>query len=112
MSGVGNIYADESLWLCRIHPETTADSLNVKKLGQLVDTAIEIMREAIKVGGTSFDPLYVNLNGNQGLYQNSLYIYGAEGKPCPRCGGVIKRIAFGNRSSHLCPQCQVKKSRI
>jgi formamidopyrimidine-DNA glycosylase len=111
MSGVGNIYADESLWLCRIHPETTADSLSEKKLGQLVDTVIEIMRQAIKVGGTSFDPLYVNLNGELGLYQNSLSVYGAEGDPCPRCGRQIRRIAFGNRSSHLCPQCQVKNSR-
>ena len=110
MSGVGNIYADESLWHCRIHPETPANTLRVKKLGQLVDTATELMREATKMGGTSFDPLYVNVYGEQGFFQNSLSVYGAEGEPCPRCGRQIKRIAFGNRSSHLCPKCQVKNS--
>lgn len=110
MSGVGNIYADESLWHCRIHPETPANSLGVKKLGELVDTATEMMREATKMGGTSFDPLYLNVYGEQGLFQNSLSVYGAEGELCPRCVRKIKRIAFGNRSSHLCPKCQVKHS--
>jgi len=108
MSGVGNIYADESLWRARIHPETAAYDLSMRKITALVDAAIEVMNEAIAAGGTSFDALYINVNGESGFFAQSLAAYGQENKPCPRCGRGIVRIKFGNRSSHFCPRCQVK----
>lgn len=106
MSGVGNIYADESLWRAKIHPETPACNLSTKKIASLVDAATEVMAEAIKVGGTSFDSLYINVNGESGIFETSLAAYGQEHQPCPRCGREIRRIAFGSRSSHFCPKCQ------
>jgi formamidopyrimidine-DNA glycosylase len=108
MSGVGNIYADESLWRAKIHPEIPAADLNTRKITSLVDAAIEVMAEAIEVGGTSFDAMYINVNGESGFFETSLAAYGQEGEPCPRCGRQIRRIAFGSRSSHFCPKCQVK----
>jgi formamidopyrimidine-DNA glycosylase len=108
MSGVGNIYADESLWRAKIHPETPACDLSVRKISALVDAAVAVMAEAIKAGGTSFDALYINVNGESGFFESSLAAYGQEHQPCPRCGRQIRRIAFGNRSSHFCPKCQVK----
>jgi formamidopyrimidine-DNA glycosylase len=108
MSGVGNIYADESLWRAKIHPETPACELSLRKVGALVDEAKAVMAEAIDAGGTSFDALYVNVNGESGYFKISLAAYGQEGQPCPRCGHGIKRIAFGGRSSHYCPKCQLK----
>jgi formamidopyrimidine-DNA glycosylase len=108
MSGVGNIYADESLWRAKIHPEIPASDLSVKKIGALVDAATEVMAEAVQVGGTSFDAMYINVNGESGFFETSLAAYGQEGEPCPRCGRQIRRIAFANRSSHFCPKCQVR----
>jgi formamidopyrimidine-DNA glycosylase len=108
MSGVGNIYADESLWRARIHPEMPAIDLSVRKIGALVDTAKTVMAEAIEAGGTSFDALYINVNGESGYFKMSLAAYGQEHQPCPRCGREIRRIDFGQRSSHFCPKCQVK----
>jgi len=108
MSGVGNIYADESLWRAKIHPEIPAADLTTRKITSLVDAAIEVMAAAIEVGGTSFDAMYINVNGESGFFETSLAAYGQEGEPCPRCGRQIRRIAFGSRSSHFCPKCQVK----
>lgn len=108
MSGVGNIYADESLWRARIHPETPACDLSIQKIGALVDAATTVMVEAIEAGGTSFDALYINVNGESGYFKMSLAAYGQEHQPCPRCGREIRRIAFTSRSSHFCPKCQVK----
>ena len=108
MSGVGNIYADESLWRAKIHPEIPACDISVKKIGSLVNAATQVMAEAVEVGGTSFDALYINVNGESGFFETSLAAYGQEGESCPRCGRQIRRIAFGNRSSHFCPKCQVK----
>jgi formamidopyrimidine-DNA glycosylase len=108
MSGVGNIYADESLWRAKIHPETRACDLSVRKIGELVEAATTVMAEAIKAGGTSFDALYINVNGESGYFKMSLAAYGQEHQPCPRCSHEIRRIAFTSRSSHFCPKCQVK----
>ena len=108
MSGVGNIYADESLWRAKIHPETPACDLSIRKIGALVDAAKTVMAEAIAAGGTSFDALYINVNGESGYFKMSLAAYGQEHQPCPRCGREIRRIAFTSRSSHFCPKCQVK----
>ena len=108
MSGVGNIYADEALWRAKIHPESLASELSIRKIGLLVDAAKTVMAQAIEAGGTSFDALYINVNGESGYFKMSLAAYGQEHQPCPRCGREIRRIAFGGRSSHFCPKCQVK----
>ena len=109
MSGVGNIYADETLWRAKIHPETLTSELNRKKVEKIIDFATEVMQEAINQGGTSFDDLYINVNGESGFFEQSLAAYGQEDEPCPRCGTPIKRITFGARSSHFCPRCQRRK---
>lgn len=109
MSGVGNIYADESLWRAKIHPETSTADLSAKKISTIIDCATEVMQEAINQGGTSFDDLYINVNGESGFFEQSLAAYGQEDQPCPRCGTPIKRITFGQRSSHFCPRCQRRK---
>jgi formamidopyrimidine-DNA glycosylase len=108
MSGVGNIYADETLWRAKIHPEISTADLSTKKIGSLIDFATEVMQEAIEKGGTSFDDLYVNVNGESGFFEQSLAAYGRTDEPCPRCGTPIRRIVFGARSSHFCPRCQRK----
>jgi formamidopyrimidine-DNA glycosylase len=108
VAGIGNIYADESLWRAKIHPETQACDLSVQKIGALVDAATEVMAEALDAGGTSFDALYMNVNGESGYFKMSLAAYGQEHQPCPRCGREIRRISFTSRSSHFCPKCQVK----
>ena len=109
MSGVGNIYADEALWRAKVHPESMTSELSRKKIATVIDSATEVMREAIAKGGTSFDDLYINVNGESGFFEQSLSAYGREDEPCPRCGTLIKRIVFGARSSHFCPRCQRKK---
>jgi len=106
MSGVGNIYADETLWRAKIHPEISTADLSAKKISTIIDFATEVMQEAINQGGTSFDDLYINVNGESGFFEQSLAAYGQEDEPCPRCGAPIKRITFGQRSSHFCPRCQ------
>ena len=106
MSGVGNIYADETLWRAKIHPEISTADLSAKKISTIIDFATEVMSEAINQGGTSFDDLYINVNGESGFFEQSLAAYGQEDEPCPRCGTPIKRITFGARSSHFCPRCQ------
>ena len=108
MSGVGNIYADETLWRAKVHPEIITSELSAKKIATIIDYATEVMSEAIEKGGTSFDDLYINVNGESGFFEQSLAAYGQEGEPCPRCGTPIKRITFGARSSHYCPRCQKK----
>ncbi len=106
MSGVGNIYADETLWRAKVHPETITSELSAKKIAAIIDYATEVMSEAIEKGGTSFDDLYINVNGESGFFEQSLAAYGQEGESCPRCGTPIKRITFGARSSHFCSRCQ------
>lgn len=106
MSGVGNIYADESLWRAKVHPETKTSELSTKKLATIIDCAIEVMSDALAQGGTSFDDLYINVNGESGFFEQSLAAYGQTDEPCPRCGRPIARIAFANRHSHFCPRCQ------
>ena len=106
ISGVGNIYADESLWLAKIHPERRAGDLKKAEVIRVLESARTVMGDALAVGGTSFDELYINVNGESGYFDISLNAYGQEGEPCPRCGTAIRRIKFANRSSHFCPRCQ------
>lgn len=108
LSGVGNIYADEALWRARLHPETAGASLSARKAAELLSRVREVFAQALIEGGTSFDEQYVNVNGEAGYFAHSLNAYGRGGEPCPRCGGPIKRVPFGGRSSHFCPRCQRK----
>jgi formamidopyrimidine-DNA glycosylase len=108
VSGIGNIYADEALWRARINGSRLASSLTRAKLGELLDAAAEVMTEALGQGGTSFDSLYVNVNGQSGYFERSLDAYGREGEPCRRCGAVMRREKFMNRSSFYCPKCQAR----
>ena len=106
VSGIGNIYADESLWRARLHWGQPTDELAPARARDLLGHAREVMAEALGQGGTSFDALYVNVNGESGYFDVSLAAYGQEGRPCPRCGRPILREPFMNRSSYRCPRCQ------
>jgi formamidopyrimidine-DNA glycosylase len=106
LSGVGNIYADESLWRAGLHGTRPAAALTRPKARLLLDHVADVMREAMTAGGTSFDALYVNVNGESGYFDRELAVYGREGEPCRRCGAPIRREPFMNRSSYYCPRCQ------
>ena len=106
VSGIGNIYADEALWRARVHWAAPTATLRRGRLVALLDAAEEVMSEALVAGGTSFDALYVNVNGQSGYFDRSLAAYGRAGSPCRRCGTPLVREAFMNRSSYRCPQCQ------
>jgi formamidopyrimidine-DNA glycosylase len=106
VSGIGNIYADEALWRAKVNGARLASSLTRAKLGELLDAAADVMTDALGEGGTSFDSLYVNVNGESGYFDRSLDAYGREGEPCQRCGAVMRREKFMNRSSYYCPKCQ------
>ncbi len=106
VSGVGNIYADEALWRARIHGERPGNRLTAAQVRELLGHAREVMTAALGQGGTSFDALYVNINGESGYFDRSLQAYGREGEPCDRCGMPVCRAAFMNRSSYFCPVCQ------
>jgi formamidopyrimidine-DNA glycosylase len=105
-SGVGNIYADEALWRARIHGARPGSRFTRHQVAGLLAQVRDVMQQALRAGGTSFDDLYVNVNGQSGYFDRSLAAYGQEGLPCPRCGTPIRRIAFMNRSSFFCPACQ------
>jgi formamidopyrimidine-DNA glycosylase len=111
VSGIGNIYADEALWRARVHGERPASALSRPRLATVLDHAADVMREALDQGGTSFDALYVNVNGASGYFDRSLAAYGQAGRPCRRCGTPIRREAFMNRSSFSCPRCQPRPRR-
>jgi formamidopyrimidine-DNA glycosylase len=106
VSGVGNIYADEALWLARVHGERPGERLSTAQVRAVLDGTRAVMTAALGQGGTSFDALYVNVNGESGYFDRSLEAYGREGEPCRRCGTPIRRVAFMNRSSYFCPRCQ------
>jgi len=107
VSGIGNIYADESLWAAELHPERSSASLSEPRIRRLFAEVRSVLERALAEGGTSFDAQYVNVNGASGYFSHSLNAYGQTGKPCPRCGEAIVRVPFMNRSSHLCPHCQL-----
>lgn len=106
VSGIGNIYADESLWRAKVNGARIAETLTKPKLAAILDHARDVMSDALGQGGTSFDSLYVNVNGESGYFDRSLDAYGREGLPCRRCGAVMRRDKFMNRSSFYCPRCQ------
>ena len=105
-SGIGNIYADEALWAARMHYGRPTRTLSRAQAVSVIAAATAVMRRALDSGGTSFDSLYVNINGSSGYFDRSLAVYGREGEPCPRCGTPVRREPFMNRSSYRCPRCQ------
>src|SRR5215472_3459168 len=111
VSGIGNIYADEALWRAKVNGARIADTLTRPKLTAVLRAAADVMRDALTQGGTSFDSLYVNVNGQSGYFDRSLDAYGREGEPCRRCGAVMRREKFMNRSSFYCPKCQPRPRR-
>lgn len=111
VSGIGNIYADEALWRAGINGARLAEKLTRRQLGELLDCAAEVMRAALREGGTSFDSLYVDVNGQSGYFDRSLNVYGQADRNCRRCGAVIRREKFMNRSSFYCPVCQPRPRR-
>ncbi|MBO0655257.1 bifunctional DNA-formamidopyrimidine glycosylase/DNA-(apurinic or apyrimidinic site) lyase [Streptomyces triculaminicus] len=106
ISGVGNIYADEALWRTRLHYDRPTAGLTRPRTAELLTHIREVMNEALAAGGTSFDSLYVNVNGESGYFDRSLDAYGREDEPCRRCGTPIRRRPWMNRSSYFCPRCQ------
>jgi formamidopyrimidine-DNA glycosylase len=106
ISGIGNIYADEALWRAQLHGTRPTDALTKPAALRLLGHVRDVLNSAIVAGGTSFDALYVNVNGESGYFDRSLDAYGREGLPCHRCGTPIRREQFMNRSSFSCPRCQ------
>jgi formamidopyrimidine-DNA glycosylase len=106
ISGVGNIYADEALWRAGLHGVRPTDQMTRPAVRRLLGHVRDVLGEAIVAGGTSFDELYVNVNGESGYFERSLNAYGREGEPCRRCGTAMRREQFMNRSSFSCPRCQ------
>jgi formamidopyrimidine-DNA glycosylase len=111
ISGVGNIYADEALWRARLHWARPTETLSGPEVSRLLESVRQVMGEALTAGGTSFDALYVNVNGESGYFDRSLNVYGREGQACPRCGAQVRRDAFMNRSAYSCPHCQPRPRR-
>ncbi|MFF8818065.1 bifunctional DNA-formamidopyrimidine glycosylase/DNA-(apurinic or apyrimidinic site) lyase [Leucobacter sp. NPDC015123] len=109
VSGVGNIYADETLWRARIHPDTPGSAVSVRGAVALLHHLREVFEQALSEGGTSFDEQYVNVNGQAGRYASALNVYGRNSQDCSRCGNTITRIRFMGRYSHLCLVCQRKR---
>ncbi|HLU95201.1 MAG TPA: bifunctional DNA-formamidopyrimidine glycosylase/DNA-(apurinic or apyrimidinic site) lyase [Thermobifida alba] len=108
VSGIGNIYADEALWMSRLHWARPTETLRRPQVDALLAAVREVMVAALAQGGTSFDSLYVNVNGESGYFERSLNAYGRRDRPCARCGTPIRRETFMNRSSYSCPRCQPK----
>ncbi|WP_203929237.1 bifunctional DNA-formamidopyrimidine glycosylase/DNA-(apurinic or apyrimidinic site) lyase [Virgisporangium ochraceum] len=111
ISGVGNIYADESLWRSKLHWARPTDTLTRPAARQLLGHVRDVLTAAIGAGGTSFDSLYVNVNGESGYFDRALAVYGREGLECERCGTAVRRDPFMNRSSFTCPKCQPRPRR-
>lgn len=106
VSGIGNIYADESLWRAQLHWDRQAQLLRPVQVTRLFAAVQEVFAESLTAGGTSFDSLYVNVNGQSGYFERSLNVYGRAGQPCRRCGAPVRRDPFMNRSAFSCPRCQ------
>jgi formamidopyrimidine-DNA glycosylase len=111
VSGVGNIYADEALWRAKLHFARPTETLTRPEVARVLEAARSVMASALDQGGTSFDALYVNVNGESGYFERSLEVYGQRDQPCSRCGTPIRRDPFMNRSSYTCPTCQPRPRR-
>jgi len=111
VSGIGNIYADEALWRAHLHFARPTETLRAAEVARLLRGVRDVMAEALAQGGTSFDALYVDVNGRSGWFDRSLAVYGQQDRPCPRCGSPIRRDPFMNRSAFTCPRCQPRPRR-
>jgi formamidopyrimidine-DNA glycosylase len=111
ISGVGNIYADEALWHARLHFARATETIRGAEISRLLTGLRTVLNAALAEGGTSFDSLYVDVNGSGGYFGRSLQVYGRAGQPCRRCGTPIRKDPFMNRSSHTCPRCQPRPRR-
>jgi formamidopyrimidine-DNA glycosylase len=107
IAGLGNIYADESLWAARIHPARPAQSLTAAEAATLLREIKIVLRRAIRAGGTTFSD-FRNAYGEMGRFRNRLKVYGRAGEPCPRCGTPVVRLVVGGRGTHICPHCQTR----
>lgn len=105
VAGIGNIYADEALFRARLHPERTADSLSAREIRRLHEAIVATLREAVEAGGSSIKS-YVNGQGEMGMFQQQLLVYGRKDEPCPNCGKPIAKSVVGGRGTHVCPRCQ------
>jgi formamidopyrimidine-DNA glycosylase len=108
VSGIGNIYADEALWRAQLHWERPAHQLRSAAVARLFASVQEVFADSLRAGGTTFDSLYVNVNGQSGYFERSLSVYGRAGQPCRRCGTPVRRDPFMNRSAFSCPRCQAR----
>ncbi|MDR0436529.1 MAG: bifunctional DNA-formamidopyrimidine glycosylase/DNA-(apurinic or apyrimidinic site) lyase [Propionibacteriaceae bacterium] len=111
VSGIGNIYADEALWLAEIRYDTPANTLGIAAINRLLEAARQVLLASIAAGGTSFDALYVGIDGSSGYFARQLHVYGRAAEPCDRCGAPIERHPFLGRSSYLCAICQPPRER-
>jgi formamidopyrimidine-DNA glycosylase len=109
VSGIGNIYADEALWRARLHWARESQTLRPVQITKLFAAVQEVFAESLSAGGTTFDSLYVNVNGQSGYFERSLNVYGRAGQPCRRCGTPVRRDPFMNRSAFSCPKCQPRQ---
>ncbi len=107
IAGLGNIYADESLWAARIHPARLASSLTADEAMVLRREIKKVLRRAIRAGGTTFSD-FRNAYGEMGRFRHRLKVYGRRGEPCPRCGTPIQRLRLAGRGTHICPHCQTR----
>jgi formamidopyrimidine-DNA glycosylase len=107
IAGLGNIYADESLWAARIHPARPAQSLTAAETTTLLREIKNVLRRAIRAGGTTFSD-FRNAYGEMGRFRHRLKVYGRAGEPCPRCGTMIIRLVVAGRGTHICPRCQTR----
>ena len=105
LAGVGNIYADESLWMAKIHPSTPVDKVSRTKLVALHNDLRTVLKLAIEKGGST-GRNYVNAEGKKGSYIDFANVFRREGQPCPRCGTTIEKIRVAGRGTHICPKCQ------
>lgn len=107
LAGVGNIYADESLWGAKIHPATRVKDVSDTQIGVLLDEIKYVMQLSIEKGGST-DRNYVNAEGKRGSYIDFARVFRQEGKECQRCGSIIEKIRVAGRGTHVCPVCQVQ----
>ncbi len=105
IAGIGNIYADEILWLAKFHPARRVEKLKEAELKKIYQATKTILRKALKLRGSSIDD-YRDALGKRGRYDLTRYVYQREDEPCKRCGTKIKRLKLGGRSAHFCPKCQ------
>ncbi|AJS59574.1 DNA-formamidopyrimidine glycosylase [Paenibacillus sp. IHBB 10380] len=106
--GIGNIYVDEALFKAGIHPEQSVNSLSDSQFERLHASVVSTLLESVKAGGSSIKS-YVNGQGEMGMFQHQLQVYGRQSQPCEKCGSMIERTVVGGRGTHYCPRCQLNK---